>query len=119
MAVKIRLTRCGSNKKPFFKVVVADVRSPRDGKFIEKLGIYDPRLPHEDPKRVVLDGERIKYWLSVGALISDRVQLLASKQGIVDAPVIRETPKKSAPKKKAQERAAEEAAKRAAAEQSE
>lgn len=106
MAVKIRLTRCGSNKKPFYKVVVADVRSPRDGKFIERLGLYDPRLAHENPNRIVLNEERIKYWLSVGAQISERVQLLASKKGIMDAPVIREKPKKSAPKKKAQERAA-------------
>jgi small subunit ribosomal protein S16 len=105
MAVKIRLARAGAKKKPFYRVVVADERSPRDGRFIEKVGAYDPFLPHEDPQRVRLNEERIKHWLSVGALPTDRVALFFGRAGLLPMPVRRETPKKSAPKKKAQERA--------------
>ena len=118
MAVKIRLTRCGSKKKPFYRIVAADARSPRDGKFIERLGFYDPRLGAEHPNRVTINAERLNYWLGVGAEMSERVHKLASQLKIADAPKINARPKKSAPKKKAQERAKEAAAKAAAAAES-
>ncbi len=73
MALKIRLARGGSKKRPYYRIVIADIRMPRDGRFIEKVGSWDPMLPKDDEKRVVLDIERIKYWLSVGAKPTDRV----------------------------------------------
>ena len=110
MALRIRLARGGAKKRPFYKMVVTDSRNPRDGAFIEKLGTYDPFLPHENPARIVAKEERIKYWLSVGAKMSDRVTLLLSKIGLCEKPEISVTPKKSAPKKKAQERLKEQQA---------
>lgn len=104
MAVKIRLARVGAKKKPFYRVVVTDSRNPRDGRFIEKVGTYDPFLSAEDPQRVRLNEERIKHWLGVGALPTDRVALFLGRAGYIPTPERRETPKKSAPKKKAQER---------------
>lgn len=74
MAVKLRLTRKGAKHKPYYKIIVADSRSPRDGKFIEVVGSYDPKLPRTDANRVKLDSERIKYWISVGAVATDTVQ---------------------------------------------
>jgi small subunit ribosomal protein S16 len=105
MAIKIRMSRAGAKNRPFFKIVAADSRSPRDGRFIEKLGTYDPLLEKDNPKRVVLDVERIKYWLSVGAKPSDRIARFLHEANLGAKPVIRETPQKSAPKTKAQERA--------------
>ena len=115
MSLKIRLSRGGAKKRPFYRIVIADSRSPRDGRFIEKIGYYDPMLPKENDKRVVIDVERAKYWLSKGAQPSDRVTLFLAALGLAEKPAIRETPKKSAPKKKAQERAKEAAAKAAEA----
>jgi len=105
MSLKIRLTRGGTKKRPFYSVVVADSRSPRDGRFIEKLGTYNPMLDKGHADRVVLKAERIKHWMGVGALPSERVQRFLADAGLGEKPAIRETPKKSAPKAKAQERA--------------
>jgi small subunit ribosomal protein S16 len=105
MGLKIRLTRGGTKKRPFYSVVVADSRSPRDGRFIEKLGTYNPMLDKGHAERVVLKSERIQHWLKVGALPSERVQRFLADAGLGPKPEIRETPKKSAPRAKAQERA--------------
>jgi small subunit ribosomal protein S16 len=115
MAVKIRMSRGGAKNRPHYKIVVADGRFARDGRFIEKIGYYDPMLPKESDKRVVIDVERAKHWLSKGAQPSDRVTLFLAALGLAEKPAIRQTPKKSAPKKKAQERAKEAAAKAEAA----
>jgi small subunit ribosomal protein S16 len=115
MAVKIRMSRGGAKNRPHYKIVVADGRAARDGRFIEKIGYYDPMLPKENAKRVVIDVERAKYWLSKGAQPSERVTHFLAALGLAEKPAIRETPKKSAPKKKAQERAKEAAAKAAEA----
>ena len=118
MALKIRLARGGSKKRPYSHVVVADVRSPRDGRFIEKLGFWNPMLP-KDAKRVELDEERIKHWISHGAKPTDRVLRFLDEAGIVERSA-RSNPNKAKPGKKAQERlaaqqaAAEEAAASAA-----
>ena len=119
MALKIRLARGGAKKRPFYSIVVADSRSPRDGRFIEKVGTYNPMLKREDETRIRLDAERIKHWMGQGALPTDRVALFLGKAGIIEAPKQRDTPNKSQPKAKAQERLKEQAdaaAKRAAAE---
>ena len=112
MSLKIRLARGGAKKRPFYAIVVADARSPRDGRFIEKLGTYNPMLERGHAERVTLKEERIKHWLGVGAQPTDRVTRFLGDAGIVDKPAIRETPGKSAPKARAQARAkeAEEAA---------
>ena len=102
----IRMTRHGAKKRPFFHIVVADSRSPRDGRFIEKLGSYNPMLPAEHAERVRLIDERIAHWLSHGAVATDRVAKFLGKAGLAPMPEIREQPKQSAMKKKAQERAA-------------
>jgi small subunit ribosomal protein S16 len=117
MALKIRLTRGGAKKRPYYRIIVAEATAPRDGRFIEKLGAYNPMLPKEHADRVVLDAERVKHWLSVGAQPTDRVARMLGAAGVIEAPKYRETPTKSAPKKKAQERikAAEAAAAKAAA----
>jgi small subunit ribosomal protein S16 len=104
VALKIRLARGGAKKRPFYRMIVADSRNPRDGSFLERLGTYDPFLPKEDPARIVVNGERVKYWFSVGAKASDRVALLLSVCGLCEKPAICLTPQKSASKKKAQER---------------
>lgn len=104
MALKIRLARGGAKKRPFYRVVVAENTSPRDGRFIERLGHYNPIAAHDDPQRVVLDADRITHWLKQGAKPSERVALFLAKAGIAQAPARADRPKKSAPKKKAQER---------------
>jgi small subunit ribosomal protein S16 len=104
MALRIRLARGGAKKRPFYKLVVAENTSPRDGKFLERLGSYNPLLPKDKQERLVVNVERTKYWLSVGAQSSEKVEKLLSELQLVDKPVIRETPVKSAPKKKAQEK---------------
>lgn len=115
MGLKIRLARAGAKKRPYYHIVVADSRSPRDGRFIEKIGTYNPMVERDHPERVRLDAERAKHWLSVGAQPTDRVVLMLANAGLVERPAVRETPKKSAPKAKAQERAKMEAQKAAAA----
>jgi small subunit ribosomal protein S16 len=105
MGLKIRLARAGAKKRPYYHIVVADSRSPRDGRFIEKLGSYNPMLPAEHEDRVRLQAERIQHWVSQGAVATDRVAHFLGKAGIGPMPSIAAQPVKSAPKKKAQERA--------------
>ncbi len=105
MSVRIRLARGGSKGAPFHKIVVADQRAPRDGRFIERVGSYNPLLPAEHADRIVVKADRVKYWLGVGAQPTERVAKLLSKVGLCAAPVINDRPQKSAPKAKAQERA--------------
>ena len=114
MAVRIRLSRGGSKKRPFYRFVAADQRAPRDGRFIEKLGTYNPLLPQDHEQRLVINEERVKYWLGVGAQPTERLEKLFSNLGLVKAPALREQPKKSAPKAKAQERMKEKEAAAAA-----
>lgn len=119
MALKIRLARGGAKKRPFYQIVVADARSPRDGRFVEKVGTYNPMLPQENQDRIRLNEDRIKHWLSVGAQPTDRVALFLGKAKIIEMPVTRVTPQQSTPKAKAQERMkAEEEALKAKAEAS-
>jgi len=115
MSLKIRMSRAGAKKRPFYRIVIADSRMARDGRFIERVGTYDPMLTRENPNRVKLDVERLKHWLSKGALPSERVQRFLADASLAPAPVRRDTPKKSAPKAKAQERAKAVADKAAAA----
>ena len=98
MSLKIRLARGGAKKRPFYSIVVADSRSPRDGRFIEKLGTYNPMLERGHADRVTLKEERIKHWLGVGAQPSSRVARFLGDAGIVEKLVFRDTPKKSAPR---------------------
>ncbi len=113
MAVSIRLSRGGSKKRPYYRIVVADARSPRDGSFIEKIGTYNPLLAKDDEKRVTLNAERAKHWLSVGAQPTDRVHRFLDKAGVLErAP--RNNPIKGKPGEKALERI-EEMEKKAAA----
>ncbi|WP_421701266.1 30S ribosomal protein S16 [Aliiroseovarius sp.] len=114
MAMKIRLARGGSKKRPFYRVVAADSRMPRDGRFIEKLGTYNPLLPKDSEERVKLDMERVQYWLDQGAQPSDRVSRFLEAAGVI-AKKERSNPQKAEPGKKAQERAEEKAAKAAEA----
>ena len=104
MALKIRLARGGAKKRPFYRIVVAEASSPRDGRFVEKVGTYNPLLPHGHADRIVLNVERIKHWLSVGAQATDRVELFLGNAGLVEKKVRSADPKKSAPKKRSQER---------------
>lgn len=104
MSLKIRLARAGSKKRPYYHIVIADVRSPRDGRFIEAVGAWNPLLP-KDGERVKLDEERIKHWLSHGALPTDRVLRFLDQAGISKRDA-RSNPKKAEPGKKAQERLA-------------
>ena len=101
----IRMTRHGSKKRPFFHIVVADSRSPRDGRFIEKVGSYNPMLPAEHADRIRLQDERLRHWLGNGAVATERVAKFLGKAGLAPMPVWNEQPTQSAPKKKAQERA--------------
>jgi len=105
MGLKIRLARAGAKKRPYYHIVVADSRSPRDGRFSERLGSYNPMLPADHADRVRLQDERIQHWLSEGALATDRVARFLGKAGLAPMPAWREQPIQSAPKKKAQERA--------------
>jgi small subunit ribosomal protein S16 len=115
MALKIRLARAGRKKRPFYRIVVADARSPRDGRYVEKLGTYDPLLAHDNPGRVKIVADRVVHWLGQGAQPSPRVAKILGAQGVAPAPEVRETPKKSAPGKKAQMRVEEKAEKAKAA----
>ncbi|MFP7671977.1 30S ribosomal protein S16 [Marivita sp. S0852] len=114
MAIKIRLARGGSKKRPFYRIVAADSRMPRDGRFIEKLGTYNPLLPKDSEDRVKMDVERIQYWMSQGAQTTDRVSRFLEAAGVVDKKT-RNNPKKAVPGKAAQERAEAKAAKTAEA----
>ena len=123
MSVRIRLARGGSKKRPFHKIVVADKRAPRDGRFIEQIGFYNPLVPKDHPEHFKIDAEKAKAWIAKGAELTDRMERLMAAAGLVAAPKIKtnaEQPKKSAPKAKAQERArelAEKEAERKAAEE--
>ena len=113
MALRIRLARGGAKKRPYYRIVVADSRMPRDGRYIEKIGSYDPMLGKEDPNRVQLVEERVRHWLSVGALPSDRVARFLGRAEILPVPAVpTNQTKQHLPKAKAQERMreAEEAA---------
>lgn len=103
MALKIRLARGGSKKRPYYRVVIADVRSPRDGRFIEKVGTYNPLLPKDSEQRVTLDVERIQYWISKGAKPTDRVLRFLDAAGLAKRPA-RNNPNKAEPGAKAKER---------------
>ena len=105
MSLKIRLTRGGAKKRPIYRIVVAESSSPRDGRFIEKLGSYNPMLPKGDPRRLTFDVERVKHWLSVGAQPTDRLARYFGNQDLVPKRAIPVNPLKGQPKKKAQERA--------------
>jgi small subunit ribosomal protein S16 len=115
MALKIRLARGGAKKRPFYSIVVSDSRSPRDGRFIEKIGTYNPMLPKEHAQRITIDEARAKHWLSVGAQPTDRVALFFGNAGLVEKRQWTETPNQSVPKAKAQERLKAAAAAQAAA----
>jgi small subunit ribosomal protein S16 len=109
MSLKIRLSRAGAKKRPFYRIVVADARMPRDGRFVEKIGAFDPLKPKDDAARVVLDAEKAKAWLAKGARPTDRVLRLLDGLGLAKRET-RSNPKKAQPRKKAQERAAAAAA---------
>ena len=116
MAMKIRLARGGSKKRPFYAIVAADSRMPRDGRFIEKLGTYNPMLPKDSEERVKMNMERVKYWLGEGAQPTDRVSRMLEAAGEVPKKE-RSNPKKGTPGKAAQARAEEKAEKAKAAEE--
>lgn len=105
MSLKIRLSRGGSKKRPHYAIVVAESRSPRDGRFIEQLGYYAPMLPKDHADRLKIDLEKAKAWIAKGAIASDRVHRFLSDAGVVK-PIKHHSPEKMLPKKKAQERAA-------------
>ena len=114
MALKIRLARGGSKKRPFYRIVATDSRMPRDGRFIEKLGTYNPLLAKDSEERVKMDMERVKYWLDQGAQPTDRIARMLEAAGVLTKKE-RNNPKKAIPGKKAQDRAEEKAAKAAEA----
>lgn len=110
MATSIRLARGGSKKRPYYKIVIADSRRPRDGRFIERIGSYNPLLAKDNPERLKLDVERAKYWVSVGAQPTDRVARFLDVMGVKER-AARNNPNKAQPGEKAKERAEEKAAK--------
>lgn len=110
MAVKIRLTRGGAKKRPYYRIVVADSRNPRDGRFIEQIGTYNPMLPRDNESRLTLKTDRAQHWLSVGAQPSDRVSRFLADAGLMERKAIPTQTKKDQPKAKAQERMREAAA---------
>ena len=114
--LKIRMSRGGTKKRPFYKIVVADARAPRDGRFLERIGHYNPLLPKDNPERVKIDLERVKHWLGHGAQPSDRIERFLAEVGLAEKKTKFNDPHKSAPRKKTQERmAAEKKASEAAA----
>ena len=122
MSTKIRLSRAGAKKRPFYRIVVADTRSPRDGRFIERLGTYNPMVAKDHPERIVLKEDRIRHWLANGALPTDRVARFLGAADIIEKPVYAEQTKKHLPRAKTLERIkekeeAEKAAKEAPAEE--
>jgi small subunit ribosomal protein S16 len=114
MALKIRLSRGGSKKRPYYRVVIAEATAPRDGRFIERVGSWNPLLPKDDEQRVIIDADRVKYWLSVGAQPTDRVLRFLDEKGIAKRPE-RSNPKKALPGAKALERVEEKKQKAEAA----
>lgn len=116
MALSIRLSRGGSKKRPYYRIVVADARSPRDGRFIEKIGTYNPLLAKDSAERVKLDGDRAKHWLGVGAQPTDRVARFLDAAGVRER-MARNNPKKAEPGEKAKERSEERAEKLKAADE--
>ena len=116
MAVAIRLSRGGAKKRPYYRIVVSDSRAPRDGKYLEQIGTYNPMLPKDDEGRVKIDEDRARHWIGVGAVPSDRVARFLDKAGIVER-AARNNPKKGEPGEAAKERAEEKAAKAAEAEE--
>ena len=109
MSLRIRLSRGGAKKRPFYRIVIADSRSPRDGKFIEKIGTYNPMLPKESGNRLVIKEDRVKYWVGVGALPSDRVARFLGDAGFMEKVVApANQTKQNMPKLKAQERQQEQ-----------
>ncbi|NYS26142.1 30S ribosomal protein S16 [Rhodobacteraceae bacterium 2376] len=114
MATKIRLARGGSKKRPYYSIVAADSRMPRDGRFLEKLGSYNPLLPKDSEDRIRMDAERVKHWLDLGAQPTERVARFLEAAGLREK-AVRNNPNKAEPGKKAKERAAERAAKAEAA----
>lgn len=114
MSLKIRLARGGAKKRPFYRIVVAPSTSPRDGRYLEKIGTYNPMLPSDHQDRLVYNTERVQYWLSNGAEPTDRLAYFFGKAGLMAVPE-RSNPQKAKPRKKAQERLKEEAAAREAA----
>ena len=116
MAVVLRLSRGGSKKRPYYRIVVADKRAPRDGKYLEQIGMYNPLLAKDDEGRVKVDGDRAKYWLGVGAQPSDRVARFLDAAGLYER-AARNNPKKAEPGEKAKERVEERAGKAVAAEE--
>ncbi len=117
MSTVLRLARAGAKKRPYYQIVVANSRSPRDGRFIEQVGTYNPMLPRESEDRVKLTQDRVQYWLSVGAQPTDRVASFLAAAGLIAKRDIANSPKKSAPKAKAQERLREQNERAEAAEQ--
>jgi len=115
MSLKIRLSRGGAKKRPFYKIVLADSHSPRDGKFLERLGTYNPMVPQDHAERLVMKEERIKHWLSMGAQPTDRVARFLAQAGYIAAKARPEQTKQGAPKAKAQERLKEQEKAREAA----
>ena len=114
MALKIRLARGGAKKRPFYRIVVAEASSPRDGRYVERVGTYNPMVPKEHEQRMTLNSERITFWLGKGAKPTERVHKMLAAAGLAEPLVIREQPKKSAPGKKRAEREAEAVATAAA-----
>ena len=110
MALKIRLSRGGSKKRPFYRIVVAEAAAPRDGRYVERIGHYNPMLAKDNDQRLVIDGKRVKHWIGLGAKPTERVQKLLSSLSLTAPVEMRDQPKKSAPGKKRAEREAEEAA---------
>mgnify|MGYP001169188755 CR=1 FL=1 len=108
MSLKIRLSRGGAKKRPFYRIVVADSRSPRDGRFIERIGVYNPMLKREDPNRIQFNEERVRHWLSNGATPSDRVARFLGAADIIPMPERREQTKKDKPRAKTLERLKEQ-----------
>lgn len=102
--ISMRLARHGAKKRPYYIIVVADARAPRDGKYLEKLGTYNPMLPRDNADRVKLDADRVKHWIGVGAQPTDRVARMLAAANLGPSYKERTTPKKSAPRAKAQER---------------
>ena len=118
MALSMRLSRGGSKKRPYYKIVVADARAPRDGKFIERIGSYNPQLPKDSAERMILDTERAKHWLAAGAQPSDRVARFLDVAGVKERKV-KSNPNKGEPGQKAKDRAEDKATKLAEAEEAE
>ena len=119
MALKIRLARGGAKKRPFYRIVVAEASAPRDGRYVERVGTYNPMVPKDHEQRLAVNGERISFWMSKGAQPTERVHKMLASAGLMAAPALRDQPKKSAPGKKRADREAAAAAAAAAAAEAE